>query len=33
MKANIYGDKVKDLVENRQKQDQHLRLVTVVESH
>jgi len=31
MKVNTYGDKVKDLVQNRQRQDKHLRLVTVVE--
>jgi len=33
MKINIYGDKVKDLAESQQRQDQHLRLVTVVEDH
>jgi len=33
MKINTYGDRVKDLVQNRQRQDKHLRLVTVVEDH
>jgi len=33
MKTNTYGDKVKDLAQNRQRRDKHLRLVTVVEDH
>jgi len=33
MKINTYGDKVKDLVQNRQRQDRYLHLVTVVEDH
>jgi hypothetical protein len=33
MKANTYGDKVKDLTASQQRQDKHLRLVTVVENH
>jgi hypothetical protein len=31
MRNNIYGDKVKGLAENLQRQDRHLGLVTIVE--
>ena len=33
MRNNTYGDKVKDLPASQQRQDRHLRLVTVVENH
>ena len=33
MRSNTYEDKVKDLDEDLQNQDQHLHLVTVVENH
>jgi len=33
MRVNTYEDKVKDLVQNRQRHDRHLRLVIVVEDH
>jgi len=33
MRSNTYGDKVKDLDQNLQRQDKHLRLATIVEDH